>query len=148
VNYELPNVPEDYVHRIGRTGRAGATGVAVSLVSPDEAGLLKDVEKLLRKTIPRAALPQYTVITPKAEPTPAPRTSQQDASRERHHAGAHRHHSAPQAGGPSRRKRRRGKPNQGGAQAQGQARKPGQPSHSSQRSHPQRSRAHGDFRRR
>ena len=39
VNYELPNVPEDYVHRIGRTGRAGATGIAVSLVSADEAGL-------------------------------------------------------------------------------------------------------------
>ena len=53
VNYELPNVPEDYVHRIGRTGRAGATGIAVSLVSSDESGLLKDVEKLLRKSIPQ-----------------------------------------------------------------------------------------------
>ena len=41
VNYELPNVPEDYVHRIGRTGRAGAAGEAVSLVSPDEQGLLQ-----------------------------------------------------------------------------------------------------------
>ena len=53
VNYELPNVPEDYVHRIGRTGRAGATGIAVSLVAPDEAGLLKDIEKVLRKPIPQ-----------------------------------------------------------------------------------------------
>ncbi len=52
VNYELPNVPEDYVHRIGRTARAGATGRAVSLVSPDENGLLKDIERLLRKTVP------------------------------------------------------------------------------------------------
>jgi len=60
VNYELPNVPEDYVHRIGRTGRAGASGLAVSLVSTDETGLLKDIEKLLRKPIPQAALPHFT----------------------------------------------------------------------------------------
>src|SRR5688572_8649020 len=77
VNYELPNVPEDYVHRIGRTGRAGATGAAVSLVSPDEAGLLKDIEKLLRKPIPRAALPHYTVITPKPELESTARAPQQ-----------------------------------------------------------------------
>ena len=52
VNYELPNVPEDYVHRIGRTGRAGATGLAVSLVSSDETGLLMVIETLLRKSVP------------------------------------------------------------------------------------------------
>ena len=55
VNYELPNVPEDYVHRIGRTGRAGATGIAVSLVAHDELGLLKDIEKVLRKSDPATA---------------------------------------------------------------------------------------------
>ena len=55
VNYELPNVPEDYVHRIGRTGRAGATGIAVSLVAHDELGLLKDIEKVLRKSSSAAA---------------------------------------------------------------------------------------------
>jgi ATP-dependent RNA helicase RhlE len=59
VNYELPNVPEDYVHRIGRTGRAGATGIAVSLVAPDEIGLLKDIEKVLRKPIPQLPLPHF-----------------------------------------------------------------------------------------
>src|SRR5256885_15723454 len=59
VNYELPNVPEDYVHRIGRTARAGGTGAAVSLVSPDENGLLKDIERLLRKQIPVSQLPQF-----------------------------------------------------------------------------------------
>jgi len=52
VNYELPNVPEAYVHRIGRTARAGADGVAVSLVCDDERGLLKDIQKTTRQTIP------------------------------------------------------------------------------------------------
>jgi hypothetical protein len=52
VNYELPNVPEDYVHRIGRTGRAGEEGCACSLVSADERGLLKDIEKVLKRPIP------------------------------------------------------------------------------------------------
>lgn len=59
VNYELPNVPEDYVHRIGRTGRASATGEALSLVCVDEHKLLRDIERLLKKEIPRIALPGY-----------------------------------------------------------------------------------------
>jgi ATP-dependent RNA helicase RhlE len=53
INYELPNIPEDYVHRIGRTGRAGSTGEALSLVSIDEQGYLNDIEKLLKKRIDR-----------------------------------------------------------------------------------------------
>src|SRR6186713_2894489 len=64
VNYELPNVPEDYVHRIGRTARAGGTGCAVSLVSPDENGLLKDIERLLRKQIAVSVLPEFKILTP------------------------------------------------------------------------------------
>ncbi len=52
VNHDLPNVPEAYVHRIGRTARAGADGVAISLVSDDERGLLKDIQKVTRQTIP------------------------------------------------------------------------------------------------
>src|SRR5688572_14096767 len=67
VNYELPNVPEDYVHRIGRTGRAGATGIAVSLVAPDEIGLLKDIEKVLRKTIPQLPLPHFNRAQPQSQ---------------------------------------------------------------------------------
>ncbi|MEH2920283.1 ATP-dependent RNA helicase RhlE [Samsonia erythrinae] len=59
VNYELPNVPEDYVHRIGRTGRAEATGEAISLVCVDEHKLLRDIERLLKREIPRIALPGY-----------------------------------------------------------------------------------------
>jgi ATP-dependent RNA helicase RhlE len=52
VNFELPNVAEDYVHRIGRTGRAGNEGTAISLVSPDEQALLQGIERLLRREIP------------------------------------------------------------------------------------------------
>ncbi|HSC07751.1 MAG TPA: DEAD/DEAH box helicase [Steroidobacteraceae bacterium] len=64
VNYELPHVPEDYIHRIGRTARAGATGRAVSLVSPDEVSLLKDIERLLKRQLPVTRLPQYPVLAP------------------------------------------------------------------------------------
>ena len=56
VNYELPNVPEDYVHRIGRTGRAAAVGEALSLVCVDEHKLLRDIERLLKREIPRLAI--------------------------------------------------------------------------------------------
>jgi len=52
INFELPNVPEDYVHRIGRTGRAGANGEAISLVSLDEMAYLKDIEKLIDLQLP------------------------------------------------------------------------------------------------
>jgi len=59
VNFELPNVPEDYVHRIGRTGRAGMEGEAVSLVCVDEHKLLRDIEKLLQRKIPSVTLEGY-----------------------------------------------------------------------------------------
>ncbi len=69
VNYELPNVPEDYVHRIGRTGRAESTGEAISLVCVDEHKLLRDIERLLKREVPRIALPGYEPDpTIKAEP--------------------------------------------------------------------------------
>ncbi|WP_198952817.1 MULTISPECIES: DEAD/DEAH box helicase [unclassified Achromobacter] len=60
VNFELPNVPEDYVHRIGRTGRAGATGAAISLVDPSEVKLLRAIEKLIRKPIDRVEVKGWT----------------------------------------------------------------------------------------
>src|SRR5471030_356436 len=56
VNFDLTHVPEDYVHRIGRTGRAGATGEAISLVCVDEHQLLKDIEKLIKQTLPREVI--------------------------------------------------------------------------------------------
>ena len=59
VNFELPNVPEDYVHRIGRTGRAGNEGAAVSLVCIDEHKLLRDIERLLSRDLPKVIIPGY-----------------------------------------------------------------------------------------
>jgi ATP-dependent RNA helicase RhlE len=57
INYELPEVPETYVHRIGRTARAGASGVAISLCSSDERGHLRGIEKLIRRAVPVASQP-------------------------------------------------------------------------------------------
>ena len=76
VNYELPNVPEDYVHRIGRTARAGGTGCAVSLVSPDESPLLRDIERMLRRQIPVTPMPEFKMLAspPQGAPRPARRT--------------------------------------------------------------------------
>ena len=59
VNFELPNVPEDYVHRIGRTGRAGATGEAISLACVDEDIFLRDIERLIKRSIPREVVPGF-----------------------------------------------------------------------------------------
>jgi ATP-dependent RNA helicase RhlE len=83
VNYEIPNVPEDYVHRIGRTGRAGSPGEAISLVSPDEMDYLHGIEKLLKKPIVRLELPPLGANRPAAreEGRTAPRDGR-GASRE------------------------------------------------------------------
>ncbi|MBE9229347.1 DEAD/DEAH box helicase [Phormidium sp. LEGE 05292] len=74
VNFELPNVPEDYVHRIGRTGRAGNAGRAVSLVCEDEYPLLKDIERLLNQTLVSSVIPGYepaSIVKAKVDqPTP------------------------------------------------------------------------------
>jgi ATP-dependent RNA helicase RhlE len=87
VNYELPNVPEDYVHRIGRTGRAGASGTAVSLVAPDESGLLKDIERLTGKPIRREALPAISSPPPRAA---APASAHSHGNRPNNRTGEHR----------------------------------------------------------
>ena len=78
INYEIPHAAEDYVHRIGRTGRAGASGTAISLVSPDEERYLQDIEKLINKPIKREALPAL------AKPQRAPRAEQPERHREFH----------------------------------------------------------------
>lgn len=69
VNYDLPNVPEDYVHRIGRTGRAGATGEAVSLVCVDEHAMLKGIEKLIKRSLPQEVILGFEP-DPHARPQP------------------------------------------------------------------------------
>ncbi len=84
VNYELPNVPEDYVHRIGRTARAGGAGSAVSLVASDEAPLLRDIERLLRRSLPVAQLPAYPVKSaPAGSSTADARAPENDSPRRR-----------------------------------------------------------------
>ncbi|MDH5302439.1 MAG: DEAD/DEAH box helicase [Gammaproteobacteria bacterium] len=71
VNFDLPNVPADYVHRIGRTGRAGADGAAISLVSADEAVLLRDIETLIQQRLPRKTEPNF--VPTQTVPATAPR---------------------------------------------------------------------------
>lgn len=71
VNYDLPYVPEDYIHRIGRTGRAGKEGKAISLVSSDERGLLRDIERLLKLPIEQTLVSGYEPQVKKEEPRPS-----------------------------------------------------------------------------
>ncbi|TND08655.1 MAG: ATP-dependent RNA helicase RhlE [Bacteroidetes bacterium] len=78
-NYELPDVPETYVHRIGRTGRAGASGIAISFCSPDEKDNLKDITKLLKKNIPIAETPRNIAALPKPQFIPAAQEQQKKA---------------------------------------------------------------------
>ncbi len=73
VNFELPNVPEDYVHRIGRTGRAGAAGQALSLVAEDEVKYLKAIERLTKQSIEQRPAPTGWVRRADAPDTRAPR---------------------------------------------------------------------------
>ncbi|HED18227.1 MAG TPA: DEAD/DEAH box helicase [Gammaproteobacteria bacterium] len=82
VNFELPNIAEDYVHRIGRTGRAGNEGEAMSLVCVDELKLLRDIEQLLKCDIPRVPIDGFDVDPSiKAEPINKGRGRQQQAAR-------------------------------------------------------------------
>jgi ATP-dependent RNA helicase RhlE len=127
VNFELPNVPEDYVHRIGRTGRAGSTGAAVSLVDPEEVKLLKGIERLIKREIQRVEAEGFV---PSAKPEPdaprpprpqqrrgqsngqQPRQSKEQTRAQRHHADGH----------PTEGNRRSGQPlHNGQGNRQGQA---------------------------
>jgi ATP-dependent RNA helicase RhlE len=91
INFELPNVPEDYVHRIGRTGRAGSTGQAISLVSPEEQTYLYAIEKLLKKKVVRreatgfvapmlSEVPPAGIAPVRSNARPLPRSRPQTAS--------------------------------------------------------------------
>ncbi len=101
VNYELPNVPEDYVHRIGRTGRAGRTGEAMSLVCDEEIKLLRGIERLIGKPVEEVVIPGFEMERPaKAETSGPLRTP----------GRGHGYRRKP--GAPTSRRRRRG-PNPG-----------------------------------
>src|SRR5690606_20745959 len=77
VNYDLPQVPEDYVHRIGRTGRAGANGHAISLVCAEENKMLRDIERLLKKPIDRIELEGFKSTEDFSKPAPSPQRASQ-----------------------------------------------------------------------
>jgi len=81
INYELPHTAEDYVHRIGRTGRAGLPGEAISLVSPEESKFLEDIEHLLKRRLPRASA---QADTEERRPAARPREPKHGHGRERH----------------------------------------------------------------
>jgi ATP-dependent RNA helicase RhlE len=110
-NYDLPNVPENYVHRIGRTARAGAEGRAIAFCAPAEMGELKDIEKLLKKTLPIKGGAPWAISDIKAAPKP-PQRGQRPAKPGGQSNGKPgvRHASAgkPNAGKPSSGKPMRG----------------------------------------
>ena len=125
VNYELPNVPEDYVHRIGRTARAGSTGAAVSLVAPDETGLLRDIERTMQQKIPFVPAPEFEMVDPRLSP---PKTLHVDpravaqrgsggATRSRSSGGGRSGSGAGRSGGAGRRQGSGGSGQGGGARA-------------------------------
>ncbi|MDP2562614.1 DEAD/DEAH box helicase [Psychrobium sp. 1_MG-2023] len=136
VNFDLPNIAEDYVHRIGRTGRAGATGEAISLVSNDEMQQLKDIERLIQELIPRKEIPGFEAIhrvpeteldtrpiKPKRAKKPKkPRTDHQDGQRSGENSRGHKPKSANgrhKANGESGNKRRSDNRNKQGGNSQG-----------------------------
>ncbi|WP_440863935.1 ATP-dependent RNA helicase RhlE [Symbiopectobacterium purcellii] len=127
VNYELPNVPEDYVHRIGRTGRAESTGEALSLVCVDEHKLLRDIERLLKREIPRIAVPGFEPDPNiKAEPIQNGRQNTRGAPRGGDRSGSERHSTAPRRqrsgeGSPSGEQRRGGQGKPAASRSQGNA---------------------------
>ncbi len=122
VNFDLPNVAEDYVHRIGRTGRAGATGEAVSLVCADELDLLQGIERLTKKLLPRTLVegfepthdvPQTQLNMPqRRRPPKSPKPGHRDGQRSGESARGHKprgknkgHIDGQKPGGGNRRRR-------------------------------------------
>jgi ATP-dependent RNA helicase RhlE len=81
VNFELPNVPEDYVHRIGRTGRAGSSGAAISLVDKEEIPFLRAIERLIKREIPVVEIDSF--VPPANLPAEAPRPPRQSHGQRR-----------------------------------------------------------------
>ncbi len=106
INYELPMVAEDYVHRIGRTGRAGAEGLAISLVSREEETRLRDIRRLLKQDIAIEAVPGFEPSSPLRMDDPHARRAPA-APRHAHRPHAHGKPNGDAARATKRRKRRR-----------------------------------------
>jgi len=107
VNYELPNVSEDYVHRIGRTGRAGNTGEAVSLVSSDENKLLRDIERLIKMDIPKVAIEGF-------EPDLGDiKVAQKEAQEQKQRRSSHQRRRGPNTSGANKKPRQNRSRNSG-----------------------------------
>ena len=103
VNFDLPNVPEDYVHRIGRTGRAGKEGEAYSLVCAEESRMLRDIEKLIRKNVERRTIAGFEPLEVLSDSHPGP-------SRKGGHPGSGDRRGGSYRGGSSRSGGRRYSP--------------------------------------
>ena len=100
VNFELPNIPEDYVHRIGRTGRAGSNGSAISLVDSEELQHLKNIERLIKTQIPRVTIDSF--VPPTHIPAEAPRPPRPQQGQKRHSNRPERQASKPRTPGPAK----------------------------------------------
>jgi ATP-dependent RNA helicase RhlE len=113
VNYDLPNVPEQYVHRIGRTARAGADGIAIAYCDREERAFLKDIEKLTRQKLTEEALPagfmQAVEALKRLKPEPK-REPQPQQRNKRNESGARGHNRDPQRFGLPRQDPRRDMP--------------------------------------
>jgi ATP-dependent RNA helicase RhlE len=91
INYELPNVPETYVHRIGRTGRAGASGISISFCDSEEKAYLKDIQKLIGKSVPVAENNPYPMNnTSLGHSSEAPKSVNQNRSQGSHRSGGYK----------------------------------------------------------
>jgi ATP-dependent RNA helicase RhlE len=123
VNFDLPNVPEDYVHRIGRTGRAGAAGKAYSLVSADEIKQLKDIENVIQRHLTREYVdgfePKHEV--PPSGPLRKPQVQRQSKQQHHNRAAAEARNTARGRGGEghNRPQQRNRRPGGGARPAQG-----------------------------
>src|SRR5205814_5804593 len=115
VNYDLPHVPEDYVHRIGRTGRAGESGQAVSLVSGEDRSLLRDIERLIGKKIEQQTIPGFEPGSGyhSAQPEPQGRRGQQRQNQPRNQGNQR---NAQRNQGNAQRNQGNGQRNQGNGQ--------------------------------
>jgi ATP-dependent RNA helicase RhlE len=114
INYDLPNVPEVYVHRIGRTARAGASGLAVSLVSGEDRSLLRDIERLIKRQLDVVAPPAGLPVAMEGEEAQAEPRRHQQKQKPRSGAGAATKHGAKAGAGMPGRPNRRRRRNRGG----------------------------------